>query len=119
MAAFERERTVETICRYGYLFHIDWERTHATYEKRLSAGSWLRGALPELTEFLADLGIDVERPDNSAEDWSDLVYTAYGTFQAYEGGYEIDVSGPEKPASCCLFQIAEDRFCVEVFGLVP
>ena len=33
----------------------------------------------------AALGIDVERPDNGAGDWSDLVYTAYGTFQAYEG----------------------------------
>ena len=65
----------------------------------------------------AALGIDVERPDNGAEDCSDLVYTAYGTFQAYKGGYEIDFSGPEKSVSCCLFQVAEDRFCVEVFGL--
>ena len=54
---------------------------------------------------------------NGAGDWSDLVYTAYGTFQAYEGGYEIDFSGPEKSVSCCLFQVAENHFCVEMFGL--
>ena len=108
---------METIDQYGYHFRIDRERTRAAYEKRPSAGSWLRGALPELSEFLADLGIDVERPDNGAEDCSDLVYTAYGAFQAYEGGYEIDFSGPEKSVSCCLFQVAEDRFCIEVFGL--
>ena len=39
------------------------------------------------------------------------------TFQAYKGGYEIDFSGLERFVSCCLFQVAEDRFCVEVFGL--
>ena len=93
---------METIDQYGYRFRIDRERTRAAYEKRPSAGNWLRGALPELSEFLAALGIDVERPDNGAEDCSDLVYTAYGAFQAYEGGYEIDFSGPEKSVSCCL-----------------
>ena len=108
---------METIDQYGYCFRIDRERTRTAYEKRPSAGSWMRDALPELSEFLAVLGIDVEKPDSRAEDWSDLVYTVYGTFQTYEGGYEIDFSGPEKSVSCCLFQVAEDRFCVEVFGL--
>ena len=108
---------METIDQYGYRFRIDRERTRAAYEKRPSAGDWLRGALPELSEFLAALGTDVERPDNGAEDWSDLVYTVYGRVQAYEGGYEIDFSGPEKSVSCCLFQVSEDHFCVEVFGL--
>ena len=73
--------TVETIYRYGYRSRIDRERTRAAYERRASAGSWLRGALLGLTAFLADLGIDVERSDDSAaEDGSDLVYTAYGMF---------------------------------------
>lgn len=110
---------METIYQYGYRFRIDRERTRAAYEKRPSAGNWLRGALPELTEFLAALGIDVEKPDESAEDGSDLVYTAYGTFQAYAGGYEIDFSGPGKLASCCLFQADADSFRAEVFGLTP
>ena len=56
-------------------------------------------------------------PSSARRCWSDLVYTVYGTFQAYEGGYEIDFSGPEKSVSCCLFQVAEDHFCVEVFDL--
>ena len=51
---------MKTIDQYGYHFRIDRERTRAAYEKRPSSGSWLRGALPELSEFLADLGIDVE-----------------------------------------------------------
>ena len=95
---------METIDQYGYRFRIDRERTRAAYEKRPSAGNWLRGALPELSEFLAALGIDVERPDNGAEDWSDLVYTVYGTFQAYEGGYEIDFSGRRNRYPAAFFR---------------
>ena len=110
---------METICKYGYCFRLDRERTRAVYEKRPSAGNRLRSALPELTAFLADLGVDIERPDDMAEDGSDLVYTAYGAFYAYGGGYEIDFSAPERFASCCLFQAAPDRFRIEVFGLLP
>ena len=73
-----------------YVFDIDIEKTKRFYFDTPKVFVCLSGYLPELTHFMASLGIDIEKPVKyNLSGTSDLLYRTFGTVSS-KNGYELD-----------------------------
>lgn len=109
-----------------YVFDTDIEKTKRFYLDKPKVFDCLSGYLPELTHFMASLGIDIEKPvKHNLSDMSDLLYTTFGTFTT-KTGYELDFYGENKYVSVVIFEnetkykvsLHEDIINVEVLGIM-
>lgn len=83
--------------RDDWTFLIDEERTRNFYSKNDLPGlSKLRMQLPEVADFLEQMGIDTRKPLNpkNMDDFDDLLYFAYGKAETTTG-YELDFYASE------------------------
>lgn len=102
------------IDKYGWQFNVDIPKTQLMYCNRLKSIIEVQRQLPELVNFLSELGIDIEKPDNS--DFSDALYTFAGSAKS-ETGYEIDMYGKEQFISIVVYN-KNDTVVLEVFGMI-
>ena len=103
------------INKYDWQFNIDIQKTQLMYCKRLKSRIDAQNQLPELVDFLSELGIDIERPDKYNSDFSDVLYTCAGSAKS-ETNYEIDIYGKEQYISLVVFN-KNDIVIFEVFGM--
>lgn len=103
------------IDKYGWQFNVDVERTQLIYMNRLKPMIDGHKQLPELVNFLNELGIDVEKPDRYHLDFSDVVYTFIGSAKS-ESNYEIDMYGKEQFISVVVYD-KNGSVMLEVFGM--
>jgi hypothetical protein len=100
-----------------YTFYIDIDKAESFYSDAPQVFDCLSGYLPDLTRFLASLGIDIEKPlKYDLSDTSDLLYKTFGTFVS-KTGYELDFYGEGKYVSVVIFS-RENMMNVEVFGIM-
>ncbi|WP_406768517.1 hypothetical protein [Candidatus Clostridium stratigraminis] len=85
------------------------------YSDRLKSIIDAHGQLPELVNFLNELGIDIEKPDEYNSDFSDVVYTYVGSAKS-ETNYEIDMYGKEQYISIVAYN-KNGSVMLEVFGM--
>jgi len=109
---------MEKVIIDNYVFDIDVEKTKRFYLDRPKVFDWLAGYLPELTHFMAMLGIDIEKPVKyNQDDVTDLLYKAFGVVSS-KNGYELDFYGEDKFVSVVVFVPAhENIITIEVFGI--
>ncbi len=103
------------INRYGWQFNIDIHKTQLMYSNRLKLIVDANSQLPELVNFLGEVGIDIEKPDEYNSDLSDVVYTFIGNAKS-ENGYEIDMLGKEQYIAIVIYN-KNGLVMLEVFGL--
>ncbi len=101
--------------KYDWQFDIDIEKTQLIYKCRLDNIIDRDKQLPELTNFLKELGIDIEKPDTYDSDFSDATYTCIGNADS-ENGYEIDMYGKNQYISIVVYN-KNDIVTLEVFGM--
>lgn len=107
---------MKTVTKDDYIFFIDTEKAESYYCATPKIIDRLAGYLPDLTQFLASLGIDIEKPVvYDLNDPSDLLYKTFGTF-TYKDGYEIDFYGEDKMVSVVVYA-REDIIEVVLFGV--
>lgn len=85
------------------------------YSDRIKSIIDARGQLPELANFLNELGIDIEKPDEYNSDFSDVVYTFIGSAKS-DTNYEIDMYGKEQYISIVVYN-KNGSVMLEVFGM--
>lgn len=103
------------IDKYGWQFNIDIQKTQLMYSDRLKSKIDAHYQLPELVNFLNELGIDIEKPDEYNSDFSDVVYTCIGSAKS-ESNYEIDMYGKEHYISIAVYN-KNNSVMLEVFGM--
>ncbi len=103
------------IDKYNWQFDIDIQKTQLIYKHRLDNIIDKDKQLPELTNFLNELGIDIEKPDRYHSDFSDVTYTCIGNANS-ENGYEIDMYGKNQYISIVIYN-EDDIVTLEVFGM--
>lgn len=101
--------------KYGWQFNVDIQKTQLKYSDRLKSIIDAQSQLPELLNFLSELGIDIEKPDKYNSDFSDVVYTCIGSAQS-ETNYEIDMYGKEQYISIVVYN-KNGSVMLEVFGM--
>ena len=108
---------MEKIIRDDYVFDIDIEKTKSFYSDAPKMFNCLSEYLPELTHFMALLGIDIEKPVKyDPNDTYDLLYTTFGTV-ASKNGYELDFYGEDKYVSVVVMLARKNIITIEVFGI--
>lgn len=80
------------IDKYGWQFNVGMQKTQLMYTDRLKSIIDAHNQLPELVNFLNELGIDIEKPDEYNPDFSAVLYTCIGSAKS-ESNYEIDMYG--------------------------
>lgn len=103
------------IDKYGWQFNVDIQETQLMYSDRLKSIINTHNQLPELVNFLNELGIDIEKPDEYNSDFSDVVYTCIGSAES-ESNYEIDMCGKEQYISIVVYN-KSGLVMLEVFGM--
>lgn len=103
------------IDKYGWQFNVDIQKTQLMYKDRLKSVIDAHNQLPELVNFLNELGIDIEKPDECNPDFSDVVYTCIGSTKS-ETNYEIDMYGKEQYISIVVYN-KNGLVKLEVFGM--
>lgn len=101
--------------KYGWQFNVDIRKTQLMYSDRLKSIINAHSQLLELVNFLSQLGIDVEKPDEYNTDLSDVVYTCIGSAKS-ETNYEIDMYGKEQYISIVVYN-KNGSVMLEVFGM--
>ena len=101
--------------KYDWRFDIDIQRTQLIYIRRTDNIINRDKQLPELTNFLNELGIDIEKTDRYDSDFSDVTYTCIGNADS-ENGYEIDMYGKNQYISIVVYNEG-DLVTLEVFGI--
>lgn len=96
-------------------FDIDIQKTQLMYFTRLKPIIDAQAQLPELANFLSELGIDIEKPDKYNSDFSDVLYTCVGSAKS-KTNYEIDMYGKEQFISIVIYNM-NDTVILEVFGM--
>ena len=74
--------------KYDWKFNVDLQKTQSIYGNRVKSEIDAQSQVPELVNFLSELGIDIEKPDKYNLDLSDVVYTFIGSAES-ETNYEI------------------------------
>lgn len=103
----------------GWEFIIDELKSKQYYAKMPVIFDSISGYLPEMTDFLSHIGVDVRKPYKyEKDDTSDLCYYSFGKAISDEG-YEIDFYEENKFVSIAFIQDEADtqRFIVELFGV--
>lgn len=59
--------------KYDWKFNVDIHKTQSMYVNRVKSEIDAQRQLPELVNFLNELGIDIEKPDEYNSDLSDVV----------------------------------------------
>lgn len=103
------------IDKYDWQFDIDIQKTQLMYLNRLKPIIESQAQLPELANFLSELGIDIEKPDEYNSDFSDVLYTCSGSAKS-KTNYEIDMYGKEQFISIVIYN-KNDTVILEVFGM--
>jgi hypothetical protein len=101
--------------KYGWQFNVDIQKTQIMYGDRSKIIIDAHSQLPELVNFLSELGIDIEKPDEFNLDFSDVVYTYIGNAKS-ETNYEIDMYGKEQYISIVIYN-KNGSVMLEVFGM--
>ncbi len=101
--------------KYDWQFDIDIQKTRLIYKSRLDNIINRSKQLPELTNFLNELGIDIGKPDRYDSDFSHVTYTCIGNAVS-ENGYEIDMYGKNKYLSIIVYS-EDDIVRLEIFGM--
>lgn len=101
--------------KYDWKFDINIQKTQLIYKHRLDNIIDKDKQLPELANFLNELGIDIEKPDRYHSDFSDVTYTCIGNANS-ENGYEIDMYGKNRYISIVIYN-EDDIVTLEVFGM--
>lgn len=108
---------MKKVIRDDYTFDINIEKTESFYADAPQVFDCLSEYLPDLTYFLASLGIDIEKPVKyNKNDTSDLLYRTFGTFTS-KTGYELDFYGEDKYVSVAI-SARENIMDIEVFGIM-
>jgi len=109
---------MKKIIRDDYVFDIDIEKTKSFYSEAPKVFDCLSKYLPELTHFIASLGIDIEKPVKyDLADTYDLLYTTFGTVSS-KNGYELDFCGADKYVSVVVISARENIIAIKVFGIM-
>lgn len=103
------------IDKYGWKFNVDIQKTQLMYSERTKSIIDAYNQLPELVNFLNELGIDIEKPDRYSPDFSDVIYTCIGSAKS-ETNYEIDMYGEEQYISIVAYN-KSGSVMLEVFGI--
>lgn len=103
------------IDKYGWQFNIDIQKTQLMYSHRSKSIIDAHSQLPELVNFLNELGIDIRKPDEYNLDFSDVIYTCIGSAKS-ETNYEIDMYGKEQYISIVVYN-KNGSVVLEVFGV--
>lgn len=107
---------MKKVIRDDYVFDIDIEKTKSFYSDAPKVFDCLSEYLPELTHFMALLGIDIEKPVKyDPNDKYDLLYKTFGTV-ASKNGYELDFYGEDKYVSVVVYA-CKNIITIEVFGI--
>lgn len=101
--------------KYDWKFNVDLQKTQSMYGNRVKSEIDAQSQVPELVNFLSELGIDIEKPDKYNSDLSDVVYTFIGSAES-ETNYEIDMYGKERFISIVIYNI-NGSVMLEVFGM--
>jgi hypothetical protein len=101
--------------KYGWQFNVDIQKTQLIYSNRLKSVIDAHSQLPELVNFLNELGIDIEKPDEYNSGFSDVLYSYIGSAES-ETNYEIDMYGKEQFISIVVYK-KNDSVILEVFGM--
>jgi hypothetical protein len=101
--------------KHGWHFNVDILKTQLTYSNRLKSIIDAHSQLPELVNFLSELGIDIEKPHEFNLDFSDVIYTCIGSARS-ETNYEIDMYGKEQYISIVVSN-NNGLVMLEVFGM--
>jgi hypothetical protein len=108
---------MEKVIRDDYVFDIDIEKAKGFYSDAPKVFDGLTEYLPELTCFMASLGIDIEKPVKyDPNDAYDFLYTTFGTVTS-KNGYELDFYGEDKYVSVAVISACESVITIEVFGI--
>lgn len=105
---------MEKVIWDDYVFDINIEKTKGFYYDTPKVFGGLTEYLPELTCFMASLGIDIEKPVKYSP--GDFLYTTFGTVTS-KNGYELDFYGEDKYVSVAVISACEDVITIEVFGI--
>lgn len=117
---------MKRVIRDDYVFDIDIEKAKSFYSDLPRVFNGLSEYLPELTRFMASLGIDIEKPVKyNPDDTYDLLYRTCGTFTT-KTGYELDFFGEDKYVSVVPFENetkhkrsgSKDIINIAVFGIM-
>ena len=104
-------------CYSGWTYKIDEQETLCFYKKQQPVFNDIADKIPQLTQFLIELCVDISKPCNYCESTSDLLYYVYGEAKS-ETGYEIDFYGDNAFATVVmLIMDTKDIFLMEIFGL--
>ncbi|MHB8129198.1 MAG: hypothetical protein ACYDEX_09390 [Mobilitalea sp.] len=103
------------IDKYNWKFDVNVKKTRLAYNNRSKSIIQIQNQLPELINFLSELGIDIEKPDEQTSDLSDVVYTCIGSAKS-KTGYEIDMYGVEQYISIVVYN-KDNTVMLEVFGM--
>jgi len=103
------------IDKYDWEFDIDIQKTQLMYVNRLRSIIDSHVKIPELVNFLSELGIDIEKPDKYNSNFSDVLYSCFGSAKS-KTGYEIDMYGIEQFISIVVYN-KNDTVILEVFGM--
>ncbi|MPN35794.1 hypothetical protein SDC9_183296 [bioreactor metagenome] len=101
--------------KYDWKFNVDIQKTQSMYGNRVKSEIYAQSQLTELVNFLNELGIDIEKPDEYNSDLSDVVYTFIGSAES-ETNYEIDMYGKERFISIVIYN-NNGSVMLEVFGM--
>ena len=108
------------ITKEGKTLDIDFETTVQYYKEHSLCDcpecrnfyAQAREKFPELTAFLAELGVDIQRPDESGSfamgdevDYHFIAYTVNGRILEHDG-FEIDIQDGER----CLRVVIDNRY---------
>lgn len=108
------------ITRNDYIFEIDIDVTRTFYAESKKVFDGLSDYLPELTDFLSSLGIDMDKPVKynryGTYETDDLVYQVFGKV-TWREGYEIDFYGKDKYVSVVVSSKKDGNIFLEVFGI--
>jgi hypothetical protein len=103
------------IFKYDWQFEVDIDKTKLMYNNREKSEIDVQSQLPELKNFLIELGIDIEKPDEHNFDYSDVIYTIIGNAKS-KTKYEIDIYGQKQYISIAVYDM-NGTIMLEVFGM--
>jgi hypothetical protein len=108
---------MKKVIRDDYIFYIDSEKAESFYSNTPRVFDCLCEYLPDLTHFLASLGIDIEKPVKyDLNDTSVLSYVKFGSFTS-KTGYELDFYDEGQYVSVVILE-RENIMNIQVFGII-
>ncbi len=117
-AKMKIELKMKRVMRDDYVFEIDMEKANSFYSDKQKVFDGISDYLPELTQFLASLGIDIEKPMKyDLNDSTDLVYKTFGKVSSVNG-YELDFYGEDIFISVVIISTHENIITFEIFGIM-